>query len=58
VWVPDGYWGGGMSDSVSDIIGRLRFVSSPAPAIYLNEALISETFIAHLGRRRVVHSYR
>src|SRR5207244_3019199 len=26
-----------------------RFVSSPAPAIYLNEALVSETFIAHLG---------
>jgi hypothetical protein len=38
-----------VSESVSDVIGRLRFVSSPAPAIYLNEALVSETFIAHLG---------
>jgi hypothetical protein len=38
-----------MSESVSAVIERLRFVSSPAPAIYLNEALVSETFIAHLG---------
>jgi hypothetical protein len=38
-----------MSESVTDVIGRLRFVSSPAPAIYLNETLIRETFISHLG---------
>jgi hypothetical protein len=38
-----------VSESVGDIIGRLQFVSSPAPAIYLNEALVGETFIAHLG---------
>jgi hypothetical protein len=38
-----------MSNSVADVIGRLRFVSSPAPAIYLNDALVTETFIAHLG---------
>jgi hypothetical protein len=35
--------------SVSDDIRRLRFVSSPAPAVYLNEPLVRETFIAHLG---------
>jgi hypothetical protein len=35
--------------SVSDEIRRLRFVSSPAPAVYLNEVLVRETFIAHLG---------
>jgi len=38
-----------VSESVGAIIGRLQFVSSPAPAIYLNEALVSETFSAHLG---------
>jgi len=35
--------------SVADIIGRLRFVSSAAPAIYLNETLVREMFIANLG---------
>ena len=38
-----------MSDSVSQIIGRLRFVSNSAPAIYLNERLAEEMFIAQLG---------
>lgn len=38
-----------MSKSLTEAIGRLRFVSSPAPAIYLNEALVGEMFIAHLG---------
>jgi hypothetical protein len=36
-------------ESVPDVIGRLRFVSSPAPAIYLNERLVRELFVAHLG---------
>jgi hypothetical protein len=35
--------------SVADLIGRLRFVSSAAPAVYLNERLAKEMFIAQLG---------
>jgi hypothetical protein len=36
-------------ESVAEIVGRLRFVSSPAPAIYLNEQLVKEMFVAQLG---------
>src|SRR5689334_16986333 len=35
--------------SVAEEIGRLRFVSSSAPAIYLNERLAEELFLAQLG---------
>lgn len=38
-----------MSESVAQIVGRLRFMSSSAPAVYLNEALVHETFVSHLG---------
>jgi hypothetical protein len=34
---------------VTEVVNRLRFVSSPAPAIYLNETLVREMFIANLG---------
>src|SRR3712207_6744358 len=39
----------GMSESLTTIIGRLRFVSSAAPVVYLNESLVNELFIANLG---------
>jgi len=35
--------------SVREEIGRLRFVASSAPAIYLNERLAEELFLAQLG---------
>ena len=41
--------GGGVQESVADILGRLSFVSSSAPAIYLNERLANELFLAQLG---------
>ena len=37
------------SESVTALIRRLRFVSSSAPAIYLNERLAEEMFRAQLG---------
>jgi hypothetical protein len=36
-------------ESVAEIVGRLRFVSSSAPAIYLNEQLVREMFVSQLG---------
>jgi hypothetical protein len=41
--------GGGAQESVAAIIGRLSFVSSSAPAIYLNERLADELFLSQLG---------
>lgn len=35
--------------SVDNIIGRLQFVSSAAPALYLNERLAEELFLTQLG---------
>lgn len=40
---------GPASESVGAIVERLRFVSSSAPAIYLNERLAEEMFRAQLG---------
>ena len=36
-------------ESVADIVGRLRFVSSSAPTIYLNEQLVKDMFVSQLG---------
>jgi hypothetical protein len=36
-------------EPVSSVIGRLQFVSSSAPAIYLNEQLTNELFRSQLG---------
>ncbi len=36
-------------ESVAEIVGRLRFVSSSAPAIYLNEQLVREMLVSQLG---------
>jgi hypothetical protein len=39
----------GRDESVQELIGRLRFTSSASPAIYLNEQLAGEMFLAQLG---------
>jgi hypothetical protein len=36
-------------ESLPELIGRLRFTSSSSPAIYLNEQLAQEMFVAQLG---------
>jgi hypothetical protein len=37
------------AEPLPDLIGRLRFTSSTSPAIYLNEQLAEELFLAQLG---------
>jgi hypothetical protein len=39
----------GAQESVAEVIGRLQSASSVAPAIYLNERLVKEMFMAQLG---------
>jgi len=41
--------GGNDDEPVAAVLGRLRFTSSSAPAIYLNEQLADEMFVAQLG---------
>src|SRR5579859_1578697 len=43
--------GGGqaMTESVAELLGRLRFVSGPVESLYLNEIRVREGFIGQLG---------
>lgn len=40
---------GSSSPSIGDVIAQLKFVSSAAPAVYLDEALLKEAFTINLG---------
>ncbi len=39
----------GRDEPIRELIGRLRFTSNSSPAIYLNEQLADEMFLAQLG---------
>ncbi len=38
-----------MTESVADLLGRLRFVGGPVETLYLNQPRVKESFVGQLG---------